>query len=126
MIKLELLELRAIMEGLNTIMTDHLPIKASYWVSKLAKKIDKEFGHSEEARMLLVKKYGELDENGNLISKGSQYNIKDRLAFDKEFNDLMKTEIDLDFNKIPLSLFGDADVTPASLLALDKFIDETK
>lgn len=126
MIKIKLEEIREIVPGIGSILMDHLPIKASYWISKLAKKMDKEFKHFEEARMILIKKYGEVDEKGELVIKDNQYIFKDRESFDKEFTELRATEIEIDFNPIPLSMLGECQVTPASLLALDKFIDDTK
>lgn len=126
MVKVELERLREITMGLGTIIGDHLPIKASYWISKLTRKIETEFKHFEEARLVLVKKYGDVDEKGELVIKDNQYVFKDRVSFDKEFAELRATEIEIDFNPIPLSMFGDCNVTPASLLALDKFIDDTK
>jgi hypothetical protein len=125
--KIRLLELAAIMEGLNESMLKDLPIKASYWISKLAKKVEKEFREFEEARMKLIKKYAQTDANMQLITKDNRYQFgKNQEAFDTEFKELGNMEIELDVNKIPISLFGDSQVSPSVMYAIEQFIDDSK
>ena len=122
MIKIQLLELQSITGGLNDISSKVIPVKASYWIGKLIKKLEKEIKDFEEARMKLVDQYGMKDKDGQLIIEKNQYVIEDKASFDKEFNELQSTEIEIDFPPIALSSFKDAEVTPGSMLVLDKFI----
>jgi len=126
MIKIKQEELVNIVVGLTDIITQPLPIKAAYWLKKLAGKIEKKAKDFEKARMAIIGKYGKRDDKGQLVIENNNYTISDRETFDKEMFNLRNREIEVEFNEIPLSIFGNANVTPASLIALDKFIDEDK
>ena len=126
MIKIKKEEIRTVVAGLADISTRPLPVKTSYWIAKLAKKMEKKVKDLEIDRMILLGVHGKRDENNQLIINDGHYMMTDKEAFDKEFKALTDEEIEVEFNKIPLSLFGNASVTPASLIALEKFIDEEK
>ena len=126
MITVKLREVRDIAEGLNDLLRASLPVKASYWIGKLAKKIRPKIQSLDQARIDLCKKYAQIDEKGDFVVKDHNYVLKEPEAFAKELEGLLETGFEIDFNPIPLSLFGNSDVTPTSLLALEKFIDGDK
>ena len=127
MIKIKQEELPNIVVGLTDIITQSLPIKVAYWIKKLATgKIEKKARDFEKDRMAIINLYGKRDDKGQLVIENHNYVLSDRETFDKEMFNLRNREIEIEFNKIPLSIFGNANVTPASLIALDKFIDEDK
>jgi len=126
MIAVKLREVRDIAEGLNDLLRASLPVKASYWIGKLAKKIRPKIQSLDQARIDLCKKYAQVDEKGDFVVKDHNYVLKEPETFTKELEGLLETGFEIDFNPIPLSLFGNSNVTPASLIALEKFIDGDK
>lgn len=105
----------------NTLMQKDLPIKASYWFSRLATIIDKELKIFEQSRSDMFKKYGEPVENSE---QAGTMKIKDEYMdqCNKEFQELLEQEIDINFNPIKLSLFSKVDVKPIEILPLLPFL----
>jgi len=76
--------------------------------------------------MNLIKKYGEKDEAGELVTDDSG-NCKipnESLAmFSSELNELIDTEIEINANKIAIDSLDDKEFTPAEMSQLEVFID---
>jgi flagellar biosynthesis component FlhA len=107
-------------EALQTLMKERLPVKVSYRLAKLAKKVNDQLAIIEEVRQGLVKQYGEPDEKGENIQilAGS----KNMAPFLTDLNELMGQEVDIDSEIIKLPEEG-LTIEPSVLLALDKFIE---
>lgn len=108
------------------LVQEKLPLSVKYWLNSLAKTVKEEKTAIEDLKNELIKKYGkedpstggisipmvvdELDEDGNPIKviseDGKEVTKKkfnpDYQAFEKEFNDLLQTEKELDYK--PFSL----------------------
>ena len=106
--KLQLGELRSLMDGLPAVLQKDLPIKTAYWLGRAFKEIAREFEPFEEARKKLVEKYvkkytkDEKDKNGKVTHKkgdfivdGNRYVLTDEEAFQKEFTDLANQEVEI-------------------------------
>jgi hypothetical protein len=110
------------------LLQEKLPLVTKYWLSDLGKKVAAEKASIEELKNDLIKKYGkaddkggftipmvidELDENGNIVKSinedGSEVSKKvlnpDFQAFEKEFNELLQTEKDLEYKGFKLTEF---------------------
>jgi len=79
---------------LNKILDTELPVTVSYKMMKLVNKLNEELKTIEDQRIKLVQKYS-TEEQGNVSE-----NNKDK--FLQEFSSLLETEIDLEWEKIPL------------------------
>lgn len=123
MIKIQLGELRGIMEGLNAILAKELSIKPAYWFGKLGKKLHKEFTEFEENRVKLAKKHALKDENGQPVIENNKYKFADIESFNAEFKELAETEIEIDFNPVSLEQLGDVKISPIVMMGLEKFIE---
>jgi hypothetical protein len=106
-------------EALQTLIKERLPVKVSYRLARLAKKVSDQLTIIEEVRTNLVKQYGETDENGNLSIKPGAKNMAPFLT---DFNELMGQEVEIDADIIKLPEDG-LTIEPSVLLALDKFIE---
>jgi len=106
-------------------MTEKLPVKAAYSFGKLARAIQKEFEIFEESRKKLIDRYCARDENGKPIIESNIYKMADEAAFGKEFNELANIEVEIKFDAIPVDKLGDANVSPAVILGMEKFIIES-
>jgi hypothetical protein len=111
------------------LLQEKLSLVTKYWLTDLAKKVASEKAAIEELKNDLIKKYGkaderggvtipmvidELDEEGNQIPADSHADGKtsyrkilnpDYQAFEKDFNELLQTEKDLEYKKLKLDDF---------------------
>lgn len=100
--------------------------KLAWSIARLLKEAEKEVQGFNEARLKLINKYGIKDENGQLITDDNgnckiiQENIPD---FNKELNDLVDTEVEINANKISMNLLEDIDFTPSDMAALESFVE---
>jgi len=126
MIKVQLSELLNSVDALQKLSQTNLKARSAYYVSKLLKVADKEIQEFNDARMNLIKKYGEKDENGELITddKGNCKILPENIAdFQKELNDLLAVEAELNANKINLEELGDIEFTPKDISMMEAFIE---
>ena len=107
-------------ESLQTLLKERLPVKISYRLAKLAKKVNDQLTIIDEVRNGLVQQYGEKDEKGENIS--IKVGSKNIALFLTDLNELMGQEVDIDSEIIKLPEDG-LTIEPSVLLALGKFID---
>lgn len=126
MIKIKLGELVNSTEVLQKLSQTELKAKLSWSVTKLLKAADKEMQDFNEARMNLIQKYGEKDENGELITDENK-NCKIPEAglqeFSTELNELVETEIEINVNPLNIDDLADKEFTPAEMAILEPFVD---
>lgn len=126
MIKLTISELLNSTEVLQRLSKTDLKARLSWQVARLLKAADEEIQSFNETRMNLVKKYGEKDENGELITD-DQGNCKipneSTLEFSNQLNELINTEVEINANKIKIADIENLDFTPAEMNMLEPFID---
>jgi len=79
-----------------------------------------------EARMNLIKKYGEKDNNGEIITDDNG-NCKilptSTEVFSNELNELIGSEIEINANRIKIEDIENINFTPAEMTQLETFID---
>lgn len=128
--KIKVGELKVIGEGLSEILGKELPVKPSYWLARIATKLDSELRAFEKARVNLVIKYARKDEKGNPIVKKDKdgkptrdYDVPDMDAFNKEYDELAEQEIEININPIKLDALGDINLKPIILAKLEKIIE---
>lgn len=95
-------------------------VKASYWIGKAMKKIISELTDLNNSRNELVKKYGS-EKDGSWTVAKEKIQI-----FNKEFKELLDTEIDLNINKLPFEYVESIQLSPGEFMALDWLISEPK
>ena len=109
---------------LNKVIDREIPIKTAYWLGRAATQIESEVRTFEAARMKAVKKYCELDEEGNPISEDDHYKITDTEGFNKEYQELLDEKFEIKFEPISIDAFGDVSITPREVIALGVLIKE--
>ena len=110
---IKLREMRAMSPGLNTILGMELPAKPAYWLARWLDRSTSEMKATEKARMNLVKKYAKKDKDGKPLRKldpktkkpTNQIDFTDKNLekFNDEFNELLETEVKIDFKPIKLA-----------------------
>lgn len=113
--KLRLGEIRQMKDPMTVILDKDLPIKSAWRLNKLIKVFDKELADIEEFRISLVKRLGEVDEEGNVQVPSDK--MED---FVTEFNELLSTEVEFEFEPIEIDSIGDINVTAKDLMILEK------
>jgi formiminotetrahydrofolate cyclodeaminase len=94
---------------LEEVLTEKLPIRASYSLTKFLRKLQRETKDSEEVRMKLCLDYCKKDENGNPIQENGNFVFDEPVPqeFAKQMNELMMTEFDIEFKPLVISDFGE-------------------
>lgn len=126
MINVKISDLLNSTETLQRLSQKDFKAKPAWLIARLLKAAEKEIQEFNEARMNLIKKYGEKDENDELITddKGN-CKIPEAVLdnFTSELNELIDTEIEINANKIDIDLVEDTDFTPADMAILEPFLD---
>jgi hypothetical protein len=125
-IKVQLGELKSIIEGLQVLAAKDLPIKQAYWIGKTIPKLMKEFRDVEEARNKLCLKHCKKDAEEKPITKEKNgnkvYDMGDEDAFNKELEELWDMELDIEFTPIPIEKLEGVKIDTATMIKIDKFI----
>lgn len=126
MIKIKLGELVDSTETLQKLSQKELKARLALSIARLLKEAEREIQNFNETRMNLIKKYGEKDENGELITddKGNCKIENENLSeFSSELNDILTMEVELNASKIKLDLLENLDFTPGDMAILEPFME---
>lgn len=126
------LTIRKILNDTNSLVAisqKQLPVKVSYAIAKNIKKLENELKIYNEEREKLIDKYCIKDDEGkNVIDENNNLKIANEHleAWNKEINELMDIEVDIDIHKFNLDslMCGNYDMTPAELMIIDYMIEE--
>ncbi len=98
----KLLEVLEMKESLSNIISQPLPIKVSFKMSKIIKAIDEELEIYNNKNNDLIRKYGEETEDGKI--KVSDDN---RESYFKEYKELLDVDIEIQLDPISVNDLGD-------------------
>ena len=104
-------------EAFGRLLVQDLPVKYSFPIVKLVKKLNDDFAAIEEQRNGLIQKYGEAIDGQVTV----QPNGKNFGKFVVEFNELMQMESGVEFDKILIP--DHITISGKDLAALEPFID---
>lgn len=126
MIKVKISDLLNSTETLQKLAQKDFKAKLAWEIARLLKAAEGEIQQFNETRMNLIKKYGEKDENDELVTdeKGN-CRIQNEVLnqFTVELNELVDSEVEINANKISLKLLEEIDFTPADMAALEPFVE---
>lgn len=109
--KLKLMDIRQAALTLHQIKDKSFPVKMSYALSKNMSVLWAEYDLIEKEREKICNRYADKDENGKPIINGNVYAMSadnDRKC-NKEFEELLETEADVDVSMIPQSVLDACD-----------------
>lgn len=113
-------------ETLQKLSQQDFKAKLAWSIARLLKAAEVEIQSFNDTRMSLIKKYGEKDEQGELITddKGNCKIENDKIeAFTNELNELLNSEIEINANKIDFNLLENIDFTPSDIAMLEPFVN---
>lgn len=126
MITITINDLLNSVETLQKIAQKDFKAKLAWSIARILKSAEVEIQSFNDTRMNLIKKYGEKDEKGELITD-EKNNCKimpeNTETFTEELNELINTEVEINANKINFNLFENIDFTPSDMAALEPFIE---
>lgn len=126
MIKVKISELIDSISTLQKLAQKDFKAKLAWSIARLLKAAEAEIQSFNETRMDLIRKYGEKDDNGELITdeKGNCTLVKDKVQdFNTELNELLASEIEINANPINIEMLEDLDFTPADMSVLEPFVE---
>jgi hypothetical protein len=121
----QLVESNDSLKKLNT--AEGLPFKTALSIARDIKNIEEVLQVYENKRKELVNKYGEKDENGELVIKDDSVKLTDRAAFVNEFNALAMEDVDIEIKKISVDdLENVTSLTPSDINNISFLLEEGK
>lgn len=119
MIKIKIEEMADSVDSLGELTKVSLPIKVSYWISRLITKVNRELKHFSEQRDKLIESLGEQKEDGEYrVTKDKLSEYKDKL------HEMMQVEIEIEgIDKISIQDLGNIQIQ-ANALPSWLFTDE--
>ena len=110
-------------DALNKVAQQPMKAAASFRVAKNLKQLSEELAVYEQSRGDLIRKYGkENKEDGSFAIKPDS---KDLPVFQKELNELLNVEVDLNgFKKIKLSQLSKCELSPQDMANMEFAIEE--
>lgn len=113
--KISLLEIKSLESSLSKIFDKDINVKTAYRLGKLLKRLSEEMSVMEAGRIKLVNKYGAENEETKQVTVPQEKTAD----FYKEFNELMRMEVEIDFEPISLDALGDIQLSAADIMRLD-------
>ena len=128
---MEKLTLNVLLEGKSSFaylvsQRDKLSAKVNYQISKNIKPYNDEIEAYDEARKAIVKKYANLDENGEPVVIGDNYDVPNEKLkdFEREIKELGEQEVNTAWKMIKLDDLESAGLAPIDYYNLDFMIEE--
>ena len=126
MINVKISDLLNSTDTLQKLSQKDFKAKLAWSIARLLKAAEGEIQSFNDTRMNLIKKYGEKDENGELITdeKGNCKIVNESMnEFSTELNDLINSEVEINANKIDIGLLEDLEFTPSDMAVLEPFVE---
>lgn len=117
--KIKVADLYDLSLGLNDLADKELPISTSLKIEQNQKKVSEELVSTDKIRQKIINKYKDNDvevENGTKIKEGKVD------IFQKEVQELMDQDVELDLKKIDLKDLGNISIKPRSLTFLNTIL----
>lgn len=108
---------------LSKLANAPLPIKFSFRISKVLKRVQEELSVFESKRLGLVEKYAKRNAKGEVNKREMKVDEKNMAAFQEEFNELAALETDIDFEPFKLSQLESVELAPADVGMIMDFIE---
>lgn len=105
--------------GLNDLANKELPISTSLKIQRSQKAVSEELISADKIRHKIIEKYKEKEVDEGIKIKEGKMEL-----FNKEINELMKQEIDINLNKIDVKELKGISVKPKTLMLLDKILKQ--
>ena len=106
------------------ILQHEFTAKQSFMNSRVLRTLNTETESFNKTREEVLRKYAECDVTGEMIVENGNVKIRDgeMANFQKEINDLLYADLEVDIKPIPVDWLDDVKLTPQETLILEPFI----
>lgn len=126
MIQVKLNDIVNSAETFSKIMQQSFKGSLAFKIARLVRELDKEMQTFNEERQKIIRKYGEKDENGELIideNNNVKFNNNKIVEVNEEFNSLLNTELEINADKLPEDSMDAFEITPQEMMNIEKFFE---
>lgn len=96
----------------------------SFKIGRIIRELNKELELFENARQKIIDIYAIRDANGQiLMDEKNQIKLTNFNSFNKELQELLNTTIEINVEKIPISVFDNIEITPTQAIFLEAIIE---
>ena len=109
-------------QAIDEIGKLHFPIRISYELFKLKKRVEQLFEFEVDQEKKLVEKYGgQIKNNGSILFDSKEITE----TFGNEMAELLKTEVEEEFEPVDIDITeaGDVSISPELMWKLDGFVN---
>jgi hypothetical protein len=117
--KIKLKQLAESNEALGSLLTTEIPVAISFKIGLIVEELNNNMKHFEESRNVVVKKYGKEQKDGTYLIPNKQIEVAD-----KEMEDLLNTEIEINTEPISIEKLGDIKTKPMDMHFLKWLLTE--
>lgn len=117
--RLEVRELLEAKTALQKLLNSDLPVRTSFKLSRLVRKINEELTDFETKKIELIKKYGKENDK-----KGIEVTEENKEKFFNDMTEVLKVKIRFDVEPIALISLEGAKLSAVDMVVLEKFIKE--
>lgn len=125
MIKVSVRSLINSIPVMQKLATTEFRGKVAFQIGRILKRVEEEANLYDNARKALIYKYGETDENGELIvNENGSCTIKQEFIedYNREVNELLDTEIEINAELINYNDLDGGNFTPQEVMMIESFI----
>ena len=126
MIQVKIVQLINSTEMLQKLAKQDFTAKMAWQIARLLKAAEAEIQSFNETRMTLINKYGEKDENGQLITDeigNCKIDEASVAEFSAQLNDLLETQVEINANKIRMEDLAEVKFTPGEIGLLEPYLE---
>ena len=126
MIEVQVKDIVNSIDTLREVVQRPLKARTAFNVAKLIRSIDAEYELYNAERDKLIRKYGNKDENGELIvDENGRCRVADEdiPKFNEEIQELLNNEVTINAPKLYISELGEETFTPMQMLSIEKFLE---
>lgn len=113
-------EIYGLTRSLQKIVNKELPVKISFRLCRFLRETTKEMEQLEKSRVKLVEKYAAPKKEGEEI----QVSDENKSKFQEEFSDLLKEEVEIEFEPISIEDLGDISLSTNDLIPMQKIFKD--
>jgi len=111
-------------QGLSTIAEKELPVKVAFLIQQNLSNVEAEITNAETIRQKIIQKYMDVEATKELKEPGKIQLYEDKVEdYNRELNELMEQEVDIEFKKISINDLDGLIIKPVVLHQL-RFIIE--
>lgn len=126
MIKIKLNDVVNATKTFNKIMQQSFKGSLAFKIARLARELDTEMKTFNEERQKIIQKYGNKDENGELIvdeNGNVKFDNTKLEEINQEFSSLLETELEINADKLPMDSIDNFEITPQEMLNIEVFFE---